>query len=268
MKTGFILLMCFFCPEWNSSLYVHSHSLNLQYRECTGGGVSGSHSCWQRSIGISLCSHGIHGLYLPVGTRSVCQSCPGNSMCHRVRGNMTQWPREFSSPKGIQNDTIRWFFVLLGQSFVLVQFYYIEIGYIELLGQFSNFIESHWFSIHIHVSVHVELLQYTLLRITDLCILFSFCGMAVRMRFFFSPEQHLVCLIIKIGNILPGTRLACIACVVCLSLYLVGHIAHCILGHITYHNRDLFYSIWSCLVAHIVHTLFDRVICGIRSSIH
>ena len=59
--------------------------------------------------------------------------------------------------KWYPDDAIRWFFVLLCQSFVLVQFHYIEIGYLELLGQFSNFIESHWFSIHIHVSVRVEL---------------------------------------------------------------------------------------------------------------
>ena len=38
---------------------------------------------------------------------------------------------------------------------------------------------------YIHVSVHIELIQYTLLRITDFSILFSFCGRAVRIRFFF-----------------------------------------------------------------------------------
>ena len=55
--------------------------------------------------------------------------------------------------KWYPDNAIRWFFVFLGQSFVLVQFHHIEVGYIELLGQFSNFIESHWFRIHIHVSV-------------------------------------------------------------------------------------------------------------------
>ena len=59
--------------------------------------------------------------------------------------------------EGYPDNTIRWFFVFLGQSLVLVQFHHIEIGYLELLGQFSNFIESHWLSIHIHVSMHIEL---------------------------------------------------------------------------------------------------------------
>ena len=54
------------------------------------------------------------------------------------------------------DDAIRWFFVLLCQGLVLVQFHHIEVGYLELLGQISNFIESHWFSIHIHVSMLVE----------------------------------------------------------------------------------------------------------------
>ena len=43
-------------------------SLDQLRHGCTSGGERGIHNCWQISIDISLCSHGIHGSYLTMGS--------------------------------------------------------------------------------------------------------------------------------------------------------------------------------------------------------